>query len=702
MDIQFQGFNPVFSSFLLVILIFAVLLLSWWSYSYLKSLPPGRRMILVFLRAAALLLLVTLLFNPYLELEETESHLPRIAVYLDDSQSMRMQRGEYEGRDTYLSILERFNISEMNNADVQLYRFGSDVGRIGDSYLNLDLAGSVTNIDDVIRHAHDQSGEVVAAVIFSDGIVTRGQDPRFNAESLDIPLFTVPVGDTARIRDIAVSEVSTRETGYVDSRQTVQATVSQEGFQDGQSTVQLIRGDEVIDEQQIEFDSGNTSHRVEFELEFEQEGIRNYEVYTPGVEGEMTTENNTYPFSVNVVDDRVTVYHAAFEIHPDVKAIRSILESDRKYELQPYTWTGNGYIEHDTFDADIDDIDLFIIHGSIPGNSGLPVEELAQLPAIQFATPGSSVGNTVSSAIPVEMSNAGSVLGVRMQLHEPNRNHPVLEFRPAEPDRMPPLSFRQADYELPVTAEVLYTAQFGRNATDMPVIFVEEAGNIRRAVVNAYGWFTYTLSAESPPRDFSTDLIANLVAWTSTSPDAEHLRMGPDRQIYTEGEEILFRADLTRETGDPETDAVIEVEITGEEGEERVYSMRHQNSGSYQLPVRSVTAGNYGYRAEARKSGRIIDQAEGEFSVTASTQEYLNTERNDELLRNLADITGGRFLDEHDPAILSTELQNRGLLEQIEEQNTTFRFLHQHVTWFILVMILLGAEWLLRRRYALP
>ncbi|HRD51504.1 MAG TPA: hypothetical protein PKY96_02540, partial [Flavobacteriales bacterium] len=55
-----------------------------------------------------------------------------------------------------------------------------------------------TDLSTALREMHDRfSGPDLAAVILDgDGIVNRGRDPRFDADRLNVPVFTIALGDT--------------------------------------------------------------------------------------------------------------------------------------------------------------------------------------------------------------------------------------------------------------------------------------------------------------------------------------------------------------------------------------------------------------------------------------------------------------------------------------------------------------------------
>jgi hypothetical protein len=273
MDIQFQGLNPVLSTPLLFLLLFGSIIFAWWSYSYLKSVPALRRWTLIILRSFALVILILLLLNPYLQIDDIDYHIPQIAVYFDDSKSMSIQRGEYNGWESYHQIIDSFEFDDLDEFGIQFYKFSNLVESSDDT--DLELEGGVTNLDEVMRHIRDRSDETVAAILFSDGIITRGRDPTFTARELHIPLFTVPVGDTSEIRDIAISGVMTNETGYVNTQQPVEITLTQEGFDGEEVTVQLIKDTQILNSERFSFESQESVHRTTFTLEFDEAGLHN-------------------------------------------------------------------------------------------------------------------------------------------------------------------------------------------------------------------------------------------------------------------------------------------------------------------------------------------------------------------------------------------------------------------------------------------
>ncbi len=700
METLFQGFNPVFSWLFLLLLTAAALVVSWWSYSYLESISARSRWGLILLRSAALLLLIILLANPYLMHRQTEGHMPALAIYLDNSQSMSIERGDYNGVHSYREIIESFELEVFEQVNLQIFHFDGSVTQA--DHFDLSLDGSSTSLDAVIRHMTELDERITAALIFSDGIITRGRDPIFRARELSKPLFTVPVGDTTRVRDVAISDLFTNDQGYVDTRQIVEVTVSHEGFAGEAANLILLKDEEEIERETLTFQEDQPSERITFELHFEQEGLHHFEAYVPELEGELTAENNRYPFTVDVVDQQQTVVHLAFALHPDVRSIRSLLAEDRNISLETLTWTGDRFIETGTAETDFDNPDLIVIHGSIPEQLSISPDQFVDLPILYFPTENEDLLQTSSNIGTFdEVRPVSGYLNVQLEAAG-QLSHPVLELEIPPLERMPALLIPASEIRFPASASVLFTASFRGEDTGQPLVIVDERDTVRRTTVTARGWYRYFQSNNSTTREFTRELFQNLFSWTMTSPELERLSITPDRNVYREGDEVLFRANLRQESGEPESDAVIEITLLDGDGTSRPFTMSHRTEGRYELALPSLGADSYQFSAVARKSDRVIDRAVGEFTVTPSNIEFVQTRRNDQLLRELAHITGGEFISHRNPEALLDHLEAGGLLNPIEEEHTAFSYFYQHLAWFLLVILILTGEWILRRKYALP
>lgn len=704
MDIQFQGFDPAFSWLLLFLLACLSVAVSWWSYSGKESLSSYGRAWLVALRASSLLLLLILLANPALQTGRTLIEQPAVAVYLDNSQSMTIQRGVYEGRESYTTILEEVADGWPGDLEVGFYSFGNEILPV--TPLELSLDEPVTDLDQVILHAQQLPGNTVAALLLSDGILTRGRDPVYRADGLQFPVFTVPVGDTAQVRDLAIRDLLTPETGALGTHHPVEVVVTQQGADGEAVTLRLFHDDYELEQREVSFGNGRTTVTESFELEFDEEGVHHFEARVDEIDGELTAENNRYPFSVRVLDRSRTVYHLAYEIHPDVAFLRSLLLQDPEIELRTLTWLGDRFMETSTVTAEPEfdpGTDLVILHGSPPAGVPFDIGSVGDRSSIQFLLPSRIPPAEEWIVPPAELRQVSQGWRVRPELITGERDHPLLDIQQPLFERFPALSAAGVEVDLPSSATVLYESRHDGQIVSLPLLYTEEAGNVRRAVVTAGGWYRYRQSSDESVRRFASDFMQSLLSWTARPPDSDSFEITPGRYVYREGEEISFQAFARSETtGRPLPDAAVTLHLVDETGSEQTYVLRHQAEGAYRVRIPSLSAGVYEYRGEALRGGRSIGTDGGEITVTPSPVELVDTRRDDRLLERLASATGGLLIPE--PFELESflrELENRALLEERETRATEYRSLYSWPPWFFLLLVLLGSEWILRRRFTL-
>ncbi len=165
---------------------------------------------------------------------------------------------------------------------------------------------------------------------------------------------------------------------------------------------------------------------------------------------------------------------------------------------------------------------------------------------------------------------------------------------------------------------------------------------------------------------------------------------------------VIIEAYLKNERGQNESDANITISISSDTLDDRMYSMENRDNGNYRLSVPPMPEGIYSFEATAQKGERALDTERGEFSVSASNAEYIDIDRNEQLLRQISQNTGGQYAPFDSVDGFWNRLEEKGLLDRQEQVETNFFYLYQHIGWFILVIILLCSEWILRKYLSLP
>lgn len=707
MDFVFQGFQSNLPVWLYVLLIFGTTTLSWWSYKDIKGINHLFRYGLIVLRSAVFFVLLILLINPFYKSERTSLEKPEIMVLWDNSASTSIQKENYRGEESYREVIEQLGLRDSSEVRYRPYSLGNSVNPAPLDSLGLDE--SQTNLYQAVETIKNRQQEIKGAILISDGIFTQGRNPVFEAGNLTVPVMTVALGDTVQQQDLVVEEVVTNTTGYLNTLHPVEVNVQTNGFAGEEVEIQLRKGPEVLQRQIIRPGEDRSRHSLNFELDLNEEGLQQYEVVIPATEAEWTDANNSQPFAVDVLNEKQRILSLAFEIHPDVRFVRSELLADENTRLIPRTWIGSSRFIEGNLSFSADTLELAVIHG-YPGD-GLPAELeekvreiVSSVPVIIMATPladMNALNQNTDVVLPITYPSENSYEQIQMIPEVAPTDHPIMELPDISLDLLPPLFAPVRNSSLSAGTTSLFGSRYQGMNTEQPLIAVLQIGNNRRTLISGYGWYRLHQSSNEQVQNYVHQLFANIISWTATQPDTRRLKIQPSKKVFSGSETIILNAFLTNESRESESEGVIELSLSGESIDTRFYSMDNMGEGRYQLTIKSLPQGIYTFEATAQKGNRTIDTQQGELTVSNTNTEFVNTIRNDNLLRQVSERTGGAYFLFSNLQGFADSLNKKGMLAREEKVTTTLFYPYQHSMWFILVIALLSTEWILRKYLAL-
>lgn len=710
MDIQFDGFQNSIPSIVIMILLAGALVLSFWTYIHARGVSARSRIILSSLRFLCFLILILVLLNPLFIISEQLTVPARISLILDNSQSTTLVKGDYEGEQRYRQLVNGLLDPDGAVSEIEwdIFGFDADLFEIDpddDLVSSLTLDGTRTDIDRALTSYLELHDGSEALILFTDGIVTSGRDPSMTATRIPVPVFTIGIGDTSRLNDIAVQSVAHVPAASINSRIPVDVSVRNDGFPNMDIPVQLWEGETLIGEETIRSASMRSVRQLRFTLELEQEGLRAFRIHIPETEGEWTTDNNTYYFNVDVSDDRIRILHLSYAIHPDVRALRRLLEEDKQISLETRTWiSGDRYSEGALPDR-ADTLDLVILHGfparQVPqDHARFVARQFADNALFVIAAPGQDLARLSSllpGRLPVRHQENHAWFEVQPLFSAERADHPVLDFNRPDDLRLPPLRGSIGNVQTTSIADVLMESAYRGTPAGTPLVAVQTTSDYHTAFFNGYNFYRWMLSPREHTRDFWEKLFNNMTKWSAATPDEQLLDLRPLEPSFQIGEPVRFRAYLRNEAFLPEENGVIELSLSDHLEQERRYIMSNDGRGWYSLEMDHLPEGSYRYQGRATRGERVIDEREGEFVIGGVNREFIRTIRNDDLLSFIAGRTGGTFLPhnqaDHLPELLAEEI---GVAQRTETVSRTI-MIHRNPFWFLLILLLLTIEWVIRK-----
>ncbi len=207
------------------------------------------------------------------------------------------------------------------------------------------IQSDITDLTQAVSgSAADQAdAPILGVVLFSDGRDTAGRDANAAAARLGqqgAPVCPVLLGSEHRPRDLAIAALDYPQTSFKDDTPQLKATLNTSGFEDQEITVLLEQEGEEPISRTVRAE-GNRAE-VEFDLDAETVGRRQYTIRTEVQTGETREDNNQKSFAMNVVDDKVHVLLLEGEARWEFRFIDAALTRDENVELrevvynQPY------------------------------------------------------------------------------------------------------------------------------------------------------------------------------------------------------------------------------------------------------------------------------------------------------------------------------------------------------------------------------
>jgi uncharacterized membrane protein len=335
-----------------------------------KVQPRRLGLALACLRIAGLIGVLALISEIQWIVEDTSVLRRRVALVVDDSQSMAVQDGEAPRSARW----QRAELSWSANAevlgkwreqglDVVVHRFndakiaplalGESLFGASPSGVSSDFSASLAAVAQSGRE--DEIARPLAAVVLlSDGELNDGETGSQNlldvVTTLDVPITTLATS-SAPMFDLALVRPKVADYAFAENVSVFAIDVTAQGVVDLQTNVELRRNGEKIASERVFLRGTDPVQSISFRVAPERTGEFVYSFHLDAAPDEATLDNNTRRFVVQVLRDKVRVLHVAGRPDWDVRSLRTLLKRDPNVELLSY------YILRSREDTERDDPD---------------------------------------------------------------------------------------------------------------------------------------------------------------------------------------------------------------------------------------------------------------------------------------------------------------------------------------------------------
>ena len=703
-------------------------MIAGFAYSFILYRKPSPwnktiNQILSVVRFLLVSFLCFLLLSPFVKQIRNFIERPTVVFAVDNSRSITLGSDSMQLQ-KYLSEVEKLKTAlEYGDIKVDLQTFNEDEKL---NFLNnIKFNKNSTDISRLLKNVESnyENRNLAGVILISDGIYNQGIAPNFFNYNFNI--FTVGLGDTIPRKDINLRALYYNKIAYAGNKFPVVAEIHNTGFKGETINVFLRQHGKIIAKRSFRITNYNSINEIEFYIISSQKGIHHYEVMTERQDGEFTYINNTKHAYIDIIEGKERILLVAFTPHPDIKAIRSAVEQNENYEFNTYILNvetpplppppaGGGRTGHphgsqggksdgkvSPFGGDLEGAyDLIIFH-QIPNkyNKGNElIQKFHNIPHwfILGSQSNFQTFNQVNNSIMIYPRGNQTDL-VTSSFNPDFDKFRFLESSQAILDKLPPLKVPFGEYKISPNTDVIFFQKVGSITTGKPLFIVNADPDYRSAVLLGEGIWKWRLQEYLQTDKYNTfdNLIIKLIQYLSAKEDKRKFRVYPISNEFNSTDKIIFEAQIYNDVYEKVYGKEIALKITGEENNYWSYSF--VNSEDYsRFEAGSLPQGIYRYHASCKISGKTESSA-GEFTIKELQLEATNTTADHNMLRQLAEQTGGKFFLSEEIKQIAGYLIDSNIAKNIIHSKESLSELI-NLRWLLfLFLFLISLEWFVRK-----
>ncbi|MFP4093617.1 MAG: hypothetical protein ACLFUB_03965 [Cyclobacteriaceae bacterium] len=644
------------------------------------------------LRFVLVSLLCLLLVGPFLKQIKNTLEAPVVVMAIDNSSSIAAVQDSSAAPALRQQLQELQDALEEEGYALEFRTFDGSQhpDSIRFTHGSSDLSAMLSAV------SSDYEGRNLASVVlFSDGIYNQGISPNYRPYSFRIN--TIGLGDTIPKQDINIKTLYYNKIAYQGNKFPLVAEIANTGFQGQSVSVTVKNRGRVLGTETVRFDQPRDVSSVEFLLDADTEGMQRYEVEVQTLEGEFTLQNNISQAFIEIVEGKENILILAQAPHPDIKALRSSILSNKNYNLRTVILSVDEVSARELADVRYD---LVIFH-QLParGNPHPLVSEYLQKAGARWFIVGKqtdlsalnennelinmTVSGNESDEVRAVYNNAFS--GFQLD----NESQAVIE-------EFLPLDAPFGRIELQNNPQVLLYQKVGAVETSKPLLITGEVDNRKTAVMLADGLWKWRLQEFSRYENTQAldGLISKLTQYLSAKEDKRRFKVYPVKDIFEDTEPVVFETEIYNEIYEEIYGQEVSLKVTNEKEEVRQFSYI-TNESNTQYRISNLPEGIYTYEASIVLDGQTL-KSEGEFTVRSLQIETLNLTADFQLLRELADNSGGIFFSKDEINALADRLQAQEAKGKIYTSEAYLPIINLKWLFFVL-LVLISAEWGIRK-----
>jgi len=589
---------------------------------------------------------------------------------------------------------------------------------------DLKAHGMKGNLSEILK---ELSGKNSLALLLSDGNLKWDE-----SQSSNLPIVTVPMGDTREYKDILIEAVKAPPLAFRGREVSIDVTIKSYGYKGFTLPVLLKEGSKLLTAKNTRIHASLSEVTASLSFIPEEAGQKNLSISIPQQLGESLVSNNRVNLSVKVVRDKIRILMVSGNPSMNYRFMRTALKNDPSIDLLSFVIlrTPSDILNvpaHEQslipfpvetlFSKEIKNFDLLIfdnfkyplylsphhlesIREFVRGGGGF-----AMIGGPHLVNEGRYAGTPIGEILPIrfpEREDYRRDSKVAVRLSRAGVVHPIMRLSSDTTgddtqrlnfwQEMPPLDGFNL-LEAKSSATVLLE---NADRIPWPILIVSNYGKGRvLTLATDYSWKWYMgMVAKGKGNHAYLRLVDRMVRWLTKDPNLDPVQITLPESTGSAGQEIEIRIKLREEDLFPNLQSTVLFSVLNPDGLKIESKLKPTTqAGEYLGSFLPPKGGLYKLKVET-SAGQLEESM-----VVAGPFESLDAAPDHEQLKKISASTGGKFL-----------FKNLDLLKEIEDyvRKGEGRFIEEKRSsmWaspFVMVFVLgfLIVEWFFRRRWGL-
>ncbi len=631
-------------------------------------------------RTLTLSALFLLLINPETVIKSAEFIKPKLAVLVDNSQSVKFLKKDSIARELLSQIKTNNSLSE--KFDLHYFTFDNELSG-GDS---LNFNEPQTNIGKSLIQAHEVFKDDVSPILLlSDGNQTFGTSYGYIAKQFSDPIYPLVLGDTMQYIDLKIKQLNVNSYTFLDNTFPVEIFVNYNGSDTKSSVLEIFQDKTLVYKEELQFSGLNNSKVITPRLKASKVGLQRYSVRLRPLSSEKVVSNNNKTFAIEVIDQKLNIALISKNTHPDIGVFNSVISSQKNYTFIRYT--PEEFLE-------ISEEFAFIILYQPDYNFGSILEQIKTKKLNTFIVGGTSTEwsflNATQPYFKQEITKQKEAYQAAF-----NTDFDAFSIIPLSFEDYPPLKTEFGTTEISVPHQILLYKSINGRPTKMPLMFSYTDEGVRNITLVAEDIWKWRLKSFQLDDNFEKfNAFFNVIfQYLSTQKTSKRL-VANHSPVFDGSVAAEIFAQFYDENFQFNPNASLDIEISSPQIKTSINYPLVLVGDMYKVDLSDLKPGNYTYKINTK--GQQFSTS-GQFEILEFNVEAQFFNSDYQQLFQLATKTKGHVFLENEFDNLLDELLNNPKYKSVQRINKKTVPLINYKLLLLLIVLSLALEWFIRK-----